>query len=131
YDESLAIFRRSNAETQALLNIAFVQSQRGDFTTAQATYQQVLSTEPTNRIATRALQILVAELEKNPDVTLAAGPPVPAAETPTAAPPLLATFDEPVPEVPIQPAEEFPVVTYAPPVPAAPPATIETDGSVL
>ena len=66
YDESLAMFRRTNAETQSLLNVAFIQSQRNDPETAMATYARVLSNEPGNRIATSALQQLNQSYPRQP-----------------------------------------------------------------
>lgn len=130
YDESLAIFRRSNSETQALLNIAFVQSQRNDFTTAQATYQQVLSTEPGNRIATRALQILVAELEKSSAPAVAAAAVTPPASTASAEAQSPVPNDTDIPEVSIHPAEEFAPVRQAAPIAVAAPAPIAPDDPV-
>ena len=58
YDESLAMFRRVNPETQCLLNIAYIQSQRGEAQSAIASYQQVLSREPGNKVASNAIQQL-------------------------------------------------------------------------
>jgi len=69
YDESLETFQKFNPQTQALLNLAFVQSQRSDFLTAKATYERVLTAEPGNKVATKALQILVAELDPPPKST--------------------------------------------------------------
>ncbi len=58
YDESLAIFRQVNPETQAILNVAYIQTQRGEVESAVASYQQVLSREPGNKVASNALQQL-------------------------------------------------------------------------
>ncbi len=60
YEECLAVFRRVNSETQSLLNVAAIQSQRGDPETAMATYRQILSNEPANKLASRALHELNA-----------------------------------------------------------------------
>ena len=60
YEESLAVFRRVNSETQSLLSVAVIQAQRSDPETAMATYQRVLSKEPANKVASRALQELNA-----------------------------------------------------------------------
>ena len=65
YEESLASFRRVNPETQAMLNVAFIQSQRNEPETAMTTYQQILSREPGNKSATAALQQLTAS---HPDI---------------------------------------------------------------
>ncbi|MBS0201741.1 MAG: hypothetical protein JSS49_02490 [Planctomycetes bacterium] len=69
YDESLACFRRVNPETQSLLNVAFIQSQRNEPKSAMSTYQQVLAHEPGNKLASTALQQLVTahpELRNHP-----------------------------------------------------------------
>ena len=60
YEESVEVFRRVNSETQSLLNLAFIQSQRSDPETAMVTYQRILSQEPANKVASRALQELTA-----------------------------------------------------------------------
>lgn len=72
YDESLALFRRVNTETQALLNLAFVQSQKNEPETAMATYQRVLAQEPGNKVANGALQQLHASLQRTPLASQAA-----------------------------------------------------------
>ena len=59
-EESLTVFRRVNSETQSLLNVAAIQSQRGESETAMATYRRVLSNEPANKLASRALHELNA-----------------------------------------------------------------------
>lgn len=58
YEESLAIFRRVNPETQSILNVAYIQAQRGEVESAVASYQQVLAREPGNKVAANALQQL-------------------------------------------------------------------------
>lgn len=77
YDESLAIFQRVNNETQARLNVAFIQNERQEHEMAMNTYRQVLASEPGNKVATSALQQLAATRPKpqqviSPDARLAA-----------------------------------------------------------
>lgn len=60
YDESLAIFQRVNNQTQSLLNLAFIQAQRNEPESAMYTYRQILASEPGNKLATSALQLLHA-----------------------------------------------------------------------
>lgn len=68
YDESLQQFRRANSETQAQLNVAFIQSQRNEPDAAMASYRRVLSQEPGNKVASTALQQIHAVHQHRPHV---------------------------------------------------------------
>lgn len=68
YDESLQQFRRVNSESQAQLNVAFIQNQRNEPEAAMATYRRVLAQDPGNKIATASLQQLHAAHQRRPGV---------------------------------------------------------------
>jgi YHS domain-containing protein len=85
YEESLILFRQVNSETQALLNLAFVQSQKNEPNIAMATYQRVLAQEPGNKVANSALQQLHAA---NQRIQLASQATRLVAESEATAPPL-------------------------------------------
>jgi Flp pilus assembly protein TadD/YHS domain-containing protein len=68
YDESLAQFRRGNSESQAQVNVAFIQNQRGESTAAMATYRRVLAQDPGNKIASASLQQLHTAQQRQPNV---------------------------------------------------------------
>ncbi len=99
YDESLAMFRRVNTETQSLLNVAFIQSQSNQPDAAMATYRQVLSKEPANKLASSALQLLNAAHPRQPAPVVPSQPVEVASE---ATPPT---------SISIQPAWTGPVVS--------------------
>lgn len=68
YDESLQQFRRVNSESQAQLNVAFIQNQRNEPEAAMATYRRVLAQDPGNKVATASLQQLHAAHQRRPGV---------------------------------------------------------------
>lgn len=99
FDESLAMFRRANTETQSLLNVAFIESQTNQPDAAMATYRQVLSKEPGNKLASSALQLLNAAHPRQLS---------PAATSPQVE---VASAATPPPAISIQPAWTGPAVT--------------------
>lgn len=118
YDESLAMFRRANTETQSLLNVAFIQSQSNQPDAAMATYRQVLSKEPGNKLASSALQLLNAAHPRQPAPTV----PSQQVEIASAAPP----------SITIQPAWTGPaaapsITTASADLPTVPPVVAVTD----
>lgn len=68
YDESLSQFRRVNSESQAQLNVAFIQNQRSEPDAAMATYRRVLAHDPGNKIASASLQQLNTAQQRQPSV---------------------------------------------------------------
>jgi tetratricopeptide (TPR) repeat protein len=86
YDESLELFRKANPESQALVNLAFVQSQRNEPDAAMATYQRVLANEPGNLVATRAIQQLAANRTDRPVAVAAVAKPAAPVEAASDAP---------------------------------------------
>jgi len=87
YEESLLTFRRVNNETQSLLNVAYIHAQLNEPEAAIALYQQVLVSDPMNRVAINALQQLkstypaIALVQQSPTAeswTEATGPGAPA-----------------------------------------------------
>jgi tetratricopeptide (TPR) repeat protein/YHS domain-containing protein len=61
-EESLQTFRRVNAEPQALIDIAYIHTQRGELERAAERYQLVLKLEPENQVAKNGLAQLAAAL---------------------------------------------------------------------
>lgn len=60
YDESLEVFSKVNNEAQAMVNLAYIHIQKKDTRAAIALYQKVLAIDPTNQIASNALQQMKA-----------------------------------------------------------------------
>jgi Tfp pilus assembly protein PilF len=86
YQESLALFKQSASDGEALTNLAYVCAQRGDYDRALAYYSRALTLEPNLRPAAQAM-VQIAQQKPVPEKPTAAaeGTPTPRSASQTQA----------------------------------------------
>ena len=76
-NEALTLFRRCNPESQALANVGYLLSQRGDYERARDYFHQSLNIDPTVRQAANGLIEVAKVIEQRESKEAASGPKEP------------------------------------------------------